>query len=423
VVTFFERWTFVRPWGAGLLNILPMQPALLPVLTKSAPLDLEIKDAQLIFATVWRELEQEFGRSHLRFPKELILLGGAPGAGKGTNSDFIRKLRGIDAPPIVVSQLLDTPEARAIKARGGMVGDREVVGILLRKLLEPEQQNGALLDGFPRTKVQVECLKLLFDEMVALRREFSGKPEVVYFKQPIFHIMVLFVDEAESVARQLKRGRQVIAHNEEIARSGLGEPWEERATDYSEELARNRYRVFKEQTYDALVSLKQIFHYHFIIAQLPIPAVQANIVRELEYQSSLELDPRTFDRLRRLPLASEIVRYARQELVRRLDGYEVEHPQTFSRVIEFIEVRMMPIVFRHALSGTASINSEDLLFEDPTALAMLIDIFSERGFHATVDVTRVAVPLRVDLQTGEIRCHDKKVFRFSVRFKNAEIRS
>ena len=29
-----------------------------------------------------------------------------------------------------------------------------VVGILLRKLLEPEQQNGALLDGFPRTEVQ-----------------------------------------------------------------------------------------------------------------------------------------------------------------------------------------------------------------------------------------------------------------------------
>src|SRR6202790_1435686 len=135
--------------------------------------DLEVKDAQLIFGAVWRDLEGEFGRSRMRFPRELILLGGAPGAGKGTNSDFIRKVRGIDAPAIVVSQLLDTPQARAVKARGGMVGDREVVSILLRKLLEPEQQNGALLDGFPRTKVQVECLKLLFDEMIALRREFS----------------------------------------------------------------------------------------------------------------------------------------------------------------------------------------------------------------------------------------------------------
>src|SRR6516225_10817952 len=122
--------------------------------------DLEIKDAQLIFSAVWRELEGELGRSGMRFPRELILLGGAPGAGKGTNSDFIRKVRGIDAPPIVISKLLNTPEARAVKSRGGMVGDREEVSILLRKLLEPEQQNGALLDGFPRTKVQVECLKL-----------------------------------------------------------------------------------------------------------------------------------------------------------------------------------------------------------------------------------------------------------------------
>jgi len=58
---------------------------------------------------------------------------------------------------------------------------------------------------------------------------------------------------------------------EEVTRSGVGERWEERATDFSEGLARNRYRVFKEQTYDALVSLKQIFHYHFINAQAPIP--------------------------------------------------------------------------------------------------------------------------------------------------------
>ena len=126
-------------------------------------------------------------------------------------------MRGITAPPVVISELLSTPEAQAIKARGGMVGDREVVGLLFRKLLEPEQQNGAILDGFPRTKVQVECLKMLYDEMLALRREFSDTPEAIHFKQPIFHIMVLFVDEAESVARQLKRGREIVAHNEEVA--------------------------------------------------------------------------------------------------------------------------------------------------------------------------------------------------------------
>ncbi|HPA17226.1 MAG TPA: nucleoside monophosphate kinase [Verrucomicrobiae bacterium] len=388
----------------------------------AAPADLEIKDAQLIFNSVWKKLEEVYGRASLRFPKELILLGGAPGAGKGTNTDFIRKLRDITARPIVVSQLLDSAEARKVKAQGGMVGDREVVGTLFRKLLEPEQQNGAVLDGFPRTKVQVGCLKLLFDEMIALRREFSETPEAFHFKLPMFHIMVLFVDESESVARQLKRGRQVIAHNEEVKRSGIGELLEERPTDFSEALARNRYRVFKEQTYDALVSLKEIFHYHFINAQAPLEIVRENIVHELEYQSSLELDPRTFDLLRKLPLSSEIVRHARQDLVRRLESYQVEHPDLLRGVIEFIEGKMMPVVVRHAIPGDATIHSEDTLFEDPAALAILIDIFSERGFRASVTIERLEIPDRIDLKTGEIRCRQKKLFRFHVRFKGSEIR-
>lgn len=393
-----------------------------PTAKPAAPPDLEIKDAQLIFNQVWKQLEDDYGRENLRFPKELILLGGAPGAGKGTNTNFIRKLRGITAEPIVVSALLDSPESQKLKSQGGMVGDREVVGILFRKLLEPEQQNGAILDGFPRTKVQVECLKLLFDEMMRLRRDFSTTPDAFHFKQPIFHIMVLFVDEAESIARQLKRGQEVLAHNEEVRRSGLGELWEERATDFDPTLARNRYKVFKEKTYDALVSLKEIFHYHFINAQASLDLVQENIVRELEYQSSLELDPRTFDLLRKLPLASEIIRHARQDLVRRLDSYKVEKADLMQAVVDFIEGKMMPIIVRHAISGRADINSENTLFHDPEALAILIDIFSERGFHATADLHLIEIPERFDLQTGEIQCRKKKVFRFNIRFKGSEIR-
>ncbi|NQX00721.1 nucleoside monophosphate kinase, partial [bacterium] len=53
------------------------------------PSDLEIKDAQLIFNRMWEELEKDLGRERLQFPKELILLGGAPGSGKGTNTAFI----------------------------------------------------------------------------------------------------------------------------------------------------------------------------------------------------------------------------------------------------------------------------------------------------------------------------------------------
>ncbi len=386
------------------------------------PIDLEVKDAQLIFNSVWKELEEAHGRVNLRFPRELILLGGAPGAGKGTNTDFIRKVRDISEHPIVVSELLSSPEAKEIKAQGGMVGDREVVGLVFRKLLEGQYQSGAILDGFPRTNVQVECLKMLFDRMISLRREFADRPEAVHFKQPVFHIMVLFVDEAESVARQLTRGRQTIAHNEEVQRSGDGNLWEERPTDFNEDLAKNRYRVFKEQTYNALVSLKQFFHYHFINAQAPLEIVQENILHELEYQSSLELDPRTFQCLQSIPLASEIVSHARRDLVTRLDCYEIEQTELFHRVVEYIEDRMMPIVVRHAISGHANINSEDTIWDDNDALAMLIDVFSERGYHATVDVRRHDVPQRFDLDTGRIEYYKKKVFRFIIRFSGSEIR-
>ena len=157
--------------------------------------DLEIKDAQLIFTSLWRDLEAEVGRENLRFPKEIILLGGAPGAGKGTNTDFINEARGLTCPPIVMSALLDSPEARKLKDAGNMVGDREVVGLLLRELLKPDYRDGVIIDGFPRTKVQVECLKMLVDRMQALRTEFYHTPLSIHFRQPTIHIMVLFVDE------------------------------------------------------------------------------------------------------------------------------------------------------------------------------------------------------------------------------------
>ena len=384
--------------------------------------DLEIKDAHLIFNRVWQELEDSFGIENLRFPKELILLGGAPGSGKGTNTDYIRKVRGISAEPIVISQLLDSPDARKIKAGGGMVGDEEVLRLLFHELLKPEFRDSAVLDGFPRTKVQVECLKMLYDSMVKLRRQFSNTPQAHYFRQPVFHIMVLFVDESESIIRQLKRGQETLAHNAEVQQAGVGELEEERATDFDPDLARNRYRTFKEKTYDALVSLKQIFHYHFINAQAPIEEVRQNIIRELDYQSSLELDPLTYDTLRHIPLADEIVLQARQELVNRLDGYQVEHPVLLHEVVDFVQEKMMPVIKRYAVTGRATINTEDVLFHKTLAVAMLIDIFSERGFQAMVDIHRLEIPEKVDLTTGEISTRHKRVYRMTVFFSGSKIR-
>ena len=400
--------------------VVDSQSAAVPAAAKRS--DLEIKDAHLIFGSIWRQLEREFGHEKMRFPKEIILLGGAPGAGKGTNTAFIAKVRGLTCQPIVMSSLLKSPEAKALKAAGDMVGDRDVVELLLRELLREEYQDGVILDGFPRTNVQVECLKLLVDHMQALRREFYNTPLSIHFRQPTIHIMVLFVDEKESVARQLKRGRETLAIIEAATRTGDGLLPEDRPTDHDESLARRRYRFFKEQTWEALQSLKEIYHYHFINAQGPVAEVEKNILSELEYQSTLELDPRTVDRLRGVPVASQIIVHARQEMVKRLDNYELEHGPLFARVVTFIEEKILPIVLRHAISGNAHINTEDKVLDDPLALAMLIDVFSERGYHAGVDIHRIEIPDRIDLTTGKVNCRTKKVFRIEIRFQGSEIR-
>jgi adenylate kinase len=384
--------------------------------------DLEVKDARLIFTPTWESLEDKVGRVDLRFPKEIILLGGAPGSGKGTQTDFICRTRGLTCPPIVISDLLTTPEMEKIKAQGGMVGDKEVLTVLLQKLLEPMYRDGVVLDGFPRTPVQVECLKLLVDKIGELHDHYADTPLAIYFRRPTIHAMVLFVSESTSIARQLGRGREIAEHNQRVAETGIGKAIELRATDLSEELVRRRYQVFKEQTWTALTSLRQLYHYHFINAEGPIAEVQANILKELTYQSSLELEPRTFERLRSVPLAEELVVHGRQELVKRLDSYELKHPQLLAQIVELVKSKFMPIISRHALSGRAVVNSEDPIFNEPLAMPMLIDLFSERGYHAVVDKTIQQIPERVDLKTGEIKFRTNAVYRIQITFEVSKIR-
>ena len=384
--------------------------------------DLEVKDARIIFTPIWDLLQEEVGRENLRFPKEIILLGGAPGSGKGTQTQFISDTRGLTCPPIVISDLLTTPEMEKIKAQGGMVGDKEVLSVLLRHLLDETYRDGVILDGFPRTPVQVEFLKLLVEQIGALHDEFGHTPLAIHFRRPTIHAMVLFVSESTSVARQLGRGREIAEYNRKVAETGIGTPIDLRATDLSEELVRRRYQVFKEQTWTALTSLRQLYHYHFINAEGAIADVQANILKELKYQSSLELDPRTFERLRALPLAEELVVHGRQELVKRLDSYELDHTELLRQIVELVSGKFMPIITRHALSGRATVNSEDAIFNESLAIPMLIDIFSERGYHAVVDKTIQQVPERIDLKTGEIKFRTNAVYRIQITFEASKIR-
>jgi adenylate kinase len=383
--------------------------------------DLEIKDAQLIFSAVWADLQEKHGRDKLRFPREFIWLGGAPGAGKGTNTPFIAEARGITAPPIVISDLLTSPHAVAIKNAGKMVGDREVIGLLFDELLEPRYHEGVIIDGFPRTKVQVECLKMFYNAMLELHGEFISTPLSRYFRKPMFRIALLFVSEDVSVHRQLKRGLEIQEHNRQVKETGIGNQRDIRPTDIDPDLCRNRYKTFKETTFDALQSLRKIFHFHFIDAESDLPEVQQNILREFTYQSSLELSPEVFELIRNIPVAGQLALHARQELVERLELYEEKHRPLFQRVVQLVEQKMIPIVRAHAISGHARINREDEVLDDPLALRIMIDIFSERGYHVSVDVHRMDVPERINPDTWEIICRTKKVYRVEIRYQPSEI--
>lgn len=384
--------------------------------------DLEVKDALIIFNTVWNGLIEEFGEENLRFPKEIFWLNGAPGAGKGTNTNFIMRYRNLTAPPIVVSSLLNTPESERKKDAGMLVGDREVIEIMLRKLLEPVYKTGAVVDGFPRTKVQVECVKMLFEKLITLKNQFQNTKFQTFFKRPHFHIVVLFIDENESVKRQISRGEKAILHNDEVKASGVGEIIQVRATDLDPKSALNRYKTFKEKTYDALKELRETFFYHFINAQGTLEEVRKRIDSELRYQGSLELDEATYDAISCLPIASTLSNHARQDLVDRLENYQAYHKELFSAIISLISDYFMPIIKRHAISGTAVVNTEDPLLDDPLALSILIDVFSERGFHAVVDVNKEEIPYSVDKDTFEIQTRIKKIFSIHINFKASEIR-
>ena len=105
-----------------------------------------------------------------------------------------------------------------------------------------------------------------------------------------------------------------------------------------------------------------------------------------------------------------------------MEQYEEENKPLFQRVVKLIEGKMIPIIRAHAVSGHARINTEDELLYDPLALRIMIDIFSERGFHASVDIHRMDVPERINPETWEIICRSKKVFRIEIRYQPSDIR-
>ena len=94
-----------------------------------------------------------------------ILLGG-PGAGKGTQANYIKERYGI--PQISTGDMLraavkeGTPlgmEAKKVMEAGGLVSDEIILGLVKERIQNDDCKTGFLFDGFPRTLAQAEALK------------------------------------------------------------------------------------------------------------------------------------------------------------------------------------------------------------------------------------------------------------------------
>jgi adenylate kinase len=173
-----------------------------------------------------------------------VILLGPPGAGKGTQAAFICESFGI--PQISTGDMLraavkaGTPLGQAAKKvmdEGGLVSDDIIIGLVKERIAQPDCENGALFDGFPRTIAQADALKS------------QGIK--------IDHVVELQVDDEEIVSRM--SGRRVhpgsgrvyhVTHNPS-RQAGVddvtGEPLVQRDDD-REETVRKRLAVYHEQT-------------------------------------------------------------------------------------------------------------------------------------------------------------------------------
>ncbi len=127
-----------------------------------------------------------------------IILCGAPGSGKGTQSDLIVKKYGLhhlstgDALRAEIKSGSELgKEIGELIAGGNLVPDHKMIHLIERYLDNlPADCKGVIFDGFPRTVAQAEALELLLD-----RRHMKAV------------LLDLFVEEDEVIKRLLNRGK------------------------------------------------------------------------------------------------------------------------------------------------------------------------------------------------------------------------
>lgn len=116
----------------------------------------------------------------------IVLLFGAPGSGKGTQSRFISERRKI--PAISTGDMLRAEcrsetalglTAKSILAHGGLVDDALVNAMVVKRLTRSECRSGFILDGYPRTVPQAVFLSEF------IRQQGLPEPTVVHLDVPI----------------------------------------------------------------------------------------------------------------------------------------------------------------------------------------------------------------------------------------------
>ncbi len=93
---------------------------------------------------------------------------------------------------------------------------------------------------------------MLYEKMLELRKQFQKTPLGSAFARPIFRVTVLFIEEKQSIERQLKRGIAISEQNKRLIEKGLP-LLEERDTDRSEDAGRVRYNKFSSQFLHLLI--------------------------------------------------------------------------------------------------------------------------------------------------------------------------
>jgi len=191
-----------------------------------------------------------------------IALFGPPGAGKGTQSEYLIKkfkLFYISTGDILRKELADESklgiEAKSIIAEGGLVSDEIIVQIIEKTIRNNPDVNGFLFDGFPRTFVQAYILEGL---MIKLNTKLDL-------------LISIEVPEDESVKRLLNRGKT----------SGR--------LDDNEEVIRNRLEEYNSKTLPVLNFFKERGNYIAVDGLQGIEEVASDIVQIVNNEQSTKL--------------------------------------------------------------------------------------------------------------------------------------